>query len=274
MNLEELRSVQEAERQRSDLQPLRESFYEEAGEYIADLKRRRDRAAAEAEDPFSSADVRRLSDEIDTAEEVVEAVYERRLGKLVERASLAASDMAVDEDGLSAEERALFQDLVERMRASKRAVLDTLDGATADGATTDEPASASNASSDDGVSAAELMGEDTGGAAGRATDPGTAPANDHDGRNGTTPESTVSTESQRDEAPELRATPGAGSGTDTDDETEDGATERVTLQITRDVDEFVGVDDRQYDLAAEDVVVLPARNAGPLLEKGAAERLD
>ncbi|PSQ38192.1 hypothetical protein BRD13_07100 [Halobacteriales archaeon SW_5_70_135] len=272
MNLEELRSVQEAERQRSDLQPLRESFYEEAGEYIADMKRRRDRTAAEAEDPFSSADVRRLSDEIDTAEEVVEAVYERRLGKLVERASLAASDMAVDEDGLSAEERALFQDLVERMRVSKRAVLDTLDGATTEGATTDEPASESSASSDDGVSAAGLMGEDTGESAGQAVDPGTAPANGHDGRNGTTPESTVSTESQRDEAPELRATPGAGSGTD--GETGDGATERVTLRITRDVDEFVGVDDRQYDLAAEDVVVLPARNAGPLLEKGAAERLD
>ena len=127
MNLEELRSVREAERQRGDLQPLRESFYEEAGEYIADLKHRRDRAAAAADDPFSSGEVRRLSDEIDTAEEVVEAVYERRLGKLVERAALAASDMTVDEDGLTAEERALFHDLVDRIRASKHAVFDAID---------------------------------------------------------------------------------------------------------------------------------------------------
>jgi len=51
-------------------------------------------------------------------------------------------------------------------------------------------------------------------------------------------------------------------------------TERVTLRITRDVGEVFGVDERVYDLAAEDVVTLPAANARPLLERDAAERVE
>jgi DNA replication factor GINS len=46
------------------------------------------------------------------------------------------------------------------------------------------------------------------------------------------------------------------------------------VRITSDVDEFYGVDERRYDLDAEDVVQLPEANAKPLLQKEAAERLD
>jgi DNA replication factor GINS len=53
-----------------------------------------------------------------------------------------------------------------------------------------------------------------------------------------------------------------------------GGAERVTVRITSDVDEFYGVDERRYDLDAEDVVQLPEANAKPLLQKEAAERLD
>ena len=35
-----------------------------------------------------------------------------------------------------------------------------------------------------------------------------------------------------------------------------------------------GVDEREYDLASEDVVTLPAENADPLVQRDAAERLD
>ncbi len=303
MNLEELRSVQDAERQRSDLQPLRESFYEEAGEYIASLKTERDRAAAEADDPFSSAEVRRLTDEIETAEEVVEAVYERRLGKLVERASLAASDMAVDENGLTNEEQALFHDLVDRMEVSKRTVLETLDPevdtasradpperSRADAETTDtttdrsrgsgadstlDASTGSNATGDDGVPAADLMGtEETsettpdGGRAAHdrsaAEDTGPAGRNGHgspapgDGQE-------VNSEGGGRGAPATNGTAGGARSADV---------ERVTVRITRDVGEILGVDDRQYDLTAEDIVQLPARNADPLVERGAAERLN
>ncbi|ERJ05083.1 hypothetical protein HLRTI_002960, partial [Halorhabdus tiamatea SARL4B] len=49
--------------------------------------------------------------------------------------------------------------------------------------------------------------------------------------------------------------------------------ERTTVRITSDVGEILGVDDRTYDLVAEDVVTLPATNAEPLLERGVAESL-
>jgi len=35
-----------------------------------------------------------------------------------------------------------------------------------------------------------------------------------------------------------------------------------------------GVDEREYDLARDDVVMLPTTNAEPLLQKDAAERID
>ena len=128
MNLDELRSVQSKERKKDSLQNLRPSFYQEVGEYIADLEDERDRVAEQADDPFSSPEVGRLTDEIETAKDVVEAIYERRMGKLVKQASLAAAGMAADDEGLTAEEAALFDDLVDRISANKSRVLDVLEG--------------------------------------------------------------------------------------------------------------------------------------------------
>ncbi|MFC6766160.1 hypothetical protein ACFQE6_14505, partial [Natrinema soli] len=129
MNLDELRSVQSKERQKDSLQNLRPSFYQEVGDYIADLEDERDRAAEQADDPFSAPEVGRLTDEIETAKDVVEAIYERRMGKLVKQASLAAAGMAATDDGLTAEEADLFDDLVDRIGSNKTRVLDVLEGA-------------------------------------------------------------------------------------------------------------------------------------------------
>jgi DNA replication factor GINS len=128
VNLDELRTVQMKERKKDSLQHLRDSFYGDVATYIEDLKAQRSRAAEQADDPFSSPEVSRLTDEIETAEEVAEAVYERRVGKVVKLASFAAADMPVDEEGMTAEERRLFDDLVGRIEQNKTAVLDTLAG--------------------------------------------------------------------------------------------------------------------------------------------------
>jgi DNA replication factor GINS len=45
------------------------------------------------------------------------------------------------------------------------------------------------------------------------------------------------------------------------------------VRITQDVGEILGVDERTYELSAEDVVTLPAVNATPLLDRDAAEQL-
>ena len=128
MNLDELRSVQSKERRKDSLQQLRDSFYQDVAAYIEDLRARRDRRAQQVDNPFSDDEVRRLSDELETAEEVAEALYERRVGKVVKLASFAAADMSASEEGMTVEEQELFDDLVTRIRQNKTNVLAVLSG--------------------------------------------------------------------------------------------------------------------------------------------------
>ncbi|OYR77427.1 hypothetical protein [Halorubrum ezzemoulense] len=376
MNLDELRSAQAKERRKDSLQHLRDSFYDDVGAYVADLRAARDRRAEQVENPFSDDDVRRLSDEVETAEEVAEALYERRVGKVVKLASFAAADMSVDEEGMTAEERRLFDDLVERISANKSSVLDVLAGespvpdesATADGddrplgaeegssapeartpdpsrADTDspdggpepsdadaapadpepEPSDAATASGDAGALAG-AMGGDGGdssadaepepnedrpapdpesasnggegptpvppepappGAVGAddaadaddtigdsaigdsGTVPGDRPAGDTDegADPGATTDGGAIPESPAGGGSDAAAEPGAGSKPDR-------PTERATVRITRDVGAIFGVDEREYELASEDVVSLPVENVDPLVQRDAAERID
>ncbi|MGM0448886.1 MAG: hypothetical protein ACQERM_11665, partial [Methanobacteriota archaeon] len=69
--------------------------------------------------------------------------------------------------------------------------------------------------------------------------------------------------------PETTASGGPGIGSD-----RDGETGRATVRITRDVGAIFGVDEREYELASEDVVSLPVENADPLVQRDAAERID
>jgi DNA replication factor GINS len=258
MNLDDLRRVKNRERETDSLQELPDSFYADVAEYIRESKQRREALAAEVDDPFSNEEISRLSDEIDTAEQVAESLYERRVGKVVKQASFAAADMGTGErDNLTAEEQDLFGDLVERITDNKRRVLDVIAG-EADAVPTDagsgatseresrdaepaEPSSGETADPSASVSAADLMGEGDPDAA--ADD---APAD--------------ATESDRSDEPE---TDGSGPTAD-----------RRTVRITRDVGEIFGVDERTYTLESDDVVTLPSENAAPLVERDAAEPLE
>lgn len=216
MNLDELQSVQARERQSSDLQHLRSSFYQEVGEFIRERNEERARAVEDADDPFSEPEVRRLTDDIETAEGTVEAIYERRVGKVVKKASIAAAGMPVEDDGLTSEESALFESLVARIEDNRERVLSVLDGdapsvscsvedaapdasggvaseenaanRSATGAEPPEPGDALSEPGDDptdteGVSAADLMGtastpdgETAGDPGGSAEDPLSTPS--------------------------------------------------------------------------------------------------
>jgi len=128
MNVDELQSVQSRERQASSLQHLRGSFYEEAGEYIGELRAERDQRAAASDNPFDDEEIERLTDEIRTAERTVESIYERRVGKVVKLASIAAAGMPCDDGGLTTEEERLFEALVDRIERNRESVLAVLDG--------------------------------------------------------------------------------------------------------------------------------------------------
>jgi len=251
MDLDELRAVQTRERATDGLQELRDSFYADVATYIQDLRDQRDRAAADAEDPFRNPTVNDLTDEIETAEQVAEAIYERRIGKLVKQASLAAAGMPDDETGLTTEEQDLYTDLVERIRENKTGVLDVIAG--------DAPVVIPDADDED----SKGDGQE------RPPAPQTPPD--------APPESETGSDSTSE--PEPPATGDAPAETAPEPSTEDrddsaAEVDRTTVRITQDVGEIFGVDEREYSLYADDVVTLPRENAKPLVERDAAEKLD
>ncbi|PSP50548.1 hypothetical protein BRC75_00455 [Halobacteriales archaeon QH_7_69_31] len=310
MNLEELQSVQARERQSSDLQDLRSSFYREVGEFIRELTAERDEAVEAATDPFSAPEVRRLSDDIRTARRTAEAIYERRVGKVMKQASIAAAGMPVDDGGLTDEEADLFEDLVDHIERNRERVLGPLE---ADAAV--EPSTAAPEDTEaDGPEAADALGAadivDDADPAGSATATGSSEPEDPAGSAPETPEPPETEPPGRepsDTEPTGREQPGpdqsesnrpdrdpadqepddhepaAQKGGDPEQTGDDGAAAgggdvpaipRTTVRITADVGEVVGADDRDYDLSPADVVTLPAPNAEVLLDNDAAERLE
>jgi DNA replication factor GINS len=300
MDLDELQSVRDRERQTDKLQQLRESFYADAGEFIQQLRRERERVAERTDDPFDSPEVNRLTDEINTAEGTVEAVFERRIGKIVKAASLAAADQPMDAAGMTAEETVLFEDLVDDIVGTRHRVFDTLDGESAADTAGDHadhspvrsagPAAETDATTPhanggearadseaetghgqgaaapepgaDGVAAADLMGD--GSAAGTEPETGT-----HTG-----PEAGPGSEAVRAAAGPAESDTADDPGSDTPVRKDGGTVARETVRITDDIGEILGVDEREYDLVTDDVVQLPAENARPLVERGAAEQLE
>lgn len=164
MNLDELQSVRDRERQKDQLQQLRESFYEDAGELIQQLRRERERAAERAEDPFDSTTVTQLSDEIRTAEQMVEAIYEKRIGKIVKAASFDAAGLPAEAEGMTAEEQDLFERLVRDIQQNRERVLAVIDGSEAGDPSADAEVAPSPVGTDasGGVPAAAAMGGGTG----------------------------------------------------------------------------------------------------------------
>ena len=276
MKLGELQSVQSRERQTDQLQQLRSTFYEEAGEFIAQLREERERAADRAEDPFDSPEVNRLSDDITTAEQTVEAIYERRVGKIVKMASLAAADMPTEEDGLTQEERALFERMVDAIEANRKHVLDVVAGEAPSGAVVDEPGTSAPETatrepasevSEPEVNAADIMGGGTTDAVGDSGPSG----GDDTGQSRSHDDPATADASDRPPEEALSAIDG---DTGTTPGGSPGGVDRKTVRITDDVGEIFGVDEREYDLSTDDVVTLPADNADPLVERDAAEPLE
>ncbi|RRJ27825.1 hypothetical protein [Halocatena pleomorpha] len=302
MNLDELQSVQSRERQIDSLQQLHDTFYEDAGRFIRQLREEREQVAAAADDPFDSTDVQRLTDEIDTAERTVEAIYERRIGKLVKQASLEAAGMAADVEGLTREERSAFDSLVSTIESNRTRVLDEV--------LANAPAERdSDTASTDPESNPELKSETTpsGGSSSDEVSPPpdrelAAEAPDRDAAvadtsvdassGGSTPETTADADNSVAIASDPRPPPETTSedtgdvpvhtqpAADSPDASVNASpskhpdVDRVTVRITNDVGEILCVDDRAYELSTDDIVTLPKPNAQPLIDHDAATRLE
>jgi DNA replication factor GINS len=391
VNLDELQSVRDRERQTDKPQQLRESFYEDVGAFVEQLRTERDRAAERHDSPYAD-EVMQLTDEIDAAQQLVEDIHERRIGKVVKAASLEAADLTPEVNGLTTEEQDLFGQLVADIEHHREDVLAVVEGESQTGQSGEAesrteqtrregstagpagegatPSSEASAPEGSNVSAADVMGssgDSTDGAAADTTGrqsnrrrngsreedsrsehpdpeamrPDTAPGDTADGAGDSGPRSDPASrddaggsdrrtdtgdsgrrtdpagDSPPRQGPESNtdATASDGGRTDPADrnapgetgrQTRDTATEttppasgsgdtqpdthsqaerrestptigagveRERVLVTRNVDTFVGSDDRDYDLAADDVVTLPTTNADILVERDAARRL-
>jgi len=275
MDLDELQSARDRERQTDKLQQLRDSFYADAGELIQQLRRERDRAADRAEDPFDAPEVNRLTDEINTAEQTVEAIFEKRIGKIVKAASFAAADLPAESAGMTAEEQALFEALVEDIECTRERVFDTLAGES-----TQEAGDATSAATDaDGAPSRSAAHSQSPSSTGTEADRGSA--SDVSVADAMGGGESAAGEDGTSDGGETAETTDAGRDTEADEPeppVSDGGAAvdvgRTTVRIAEDVGPIFGVDEREYDLAADDVVTLPTDNANPLIERGVAEPLE
>jgi DNA replication factor GINS len=336
MNLDELQSVRDRERQTDQLQQLRESFYADAGEFIEQLREERERVAERADDPYGAPEVNQLTTEIQTAEQTVEAIYEKRIGKIVKAASFDAAGLPSEAEGMTAEEQELFQTLVHDIEQNRERVMGVLDGSPQTEA--DRDGSAAERTNDDSadepsVSAAELMGtnpgqetseessgdepgdppmepppRDTGepterddsdvqpppppmadeladesnatsdgkgdGKSSNGDDdpevPPDQPVREDGGQGGTAVSDEDSAIEPKGENTATETSPSAGE----DDETDADDVPRETVIVEEQVETFLGVDEREYDLQAGDVVTLPSTNADLLLDQGVVRPLE
>jgi DNA replication factor GINS len=269
MNLDEIRSVLDDERRTDRPQPLPDDFYADVADYLADLRDERAAEAAAADDPWNADPVNRLTHRINTAENAVESLCDRRVGKILNQASLAANGSATDPSGLTSEERAFFDSVVTTIAGHHEAVLGPVRSSNRDSpesipdldAGADAPSAAAAAS--DGPPSGPTGGDGDADpdrpvppdvAGGDPGGDGTASGGADAGAEGAS-------------APADAGDDAASTPANADD------TERVRVRITRDVGEILGVDEREYHLEADDVLTLPEANAEPLVDRGAAERI-
>ncbi|MFP4632308.1 MAG: hypothetical protein ACLFMT_02595 [Halobacteriales archaeon] len=249
MDLDRLRRAQAAERESQSLQPLEDSFYGDAADFVVDLERRR----REAGDP-SSEEAQRLNDAVVSARRFAEAVYERRVGKIVNMASLAANGAEVDTSKLTEEERDLFDSISGAIEAHGDRVMDVLSGSTQ--RELDEAGDADDVKSTGGreiagAAAGDVTGDDV-----EDTDAGSD--GDEDAGAGTSPKP------EREHATESEA----------GDPARGGLEGYRTVRVTDDIPAFVGVDGREYELSPQEVASVPEENAEALVERGAAVEVE
>lgn len=341
MNLKQLQSALQDERGSNRLQPLPEAFYADVETFTDELREQRDAAAEDAANAFDSQEVMSLSQKIQRAEETLEKLYNRRVGKIINQAVLAATGGTFDKEPLTANEETLYTDIIASVKENREESLSAI-SESAGGTemfSSDQKSTGTvsalaeeNEESSDEPSADEPdnSADDYMGSSSSSTNDSTTP---NDGNSDAPTQSggysadvafgDADTEPESEDAPddtdssEATTSPPAPSDlhetedvpthpdtaetdddftdefhTDETDNTSDAdsdedleradggttspseAVNRVTVQVTEDIGEVFGIDNRTYDLSKDDVVTLPQENAQPLLEKDAATAID
>ncbi len=105
---------------KSKLVPLGSDFYEKVAGQLRELE-----AEKSSIEDISGSKYAIIDDELRTARKSIENIIERRIGKIIKEASLhASSKQKADIDSMTAEERGLYNKLLELMMEWRGALLD------------------------------------------------------------------------------------------------------------------------------------------------------
>ncbi|MCD1293831.1 hypothetical protein CUJ83_02315 [Methanocella sp. CWC-04] len=116
MNLEELARILTVERESDKLQDIEDSFYEECARYIRQLEQDKAEAAN-----YKEASM--IDDEIKNARIIIEGVFDRRVSKILEYASISASGTRLSAEGLTSKEKSLYESLVSALERGRSEIL-------------------------------------------------------------------------------------------------------------------------------------------------------
>ncbi len=117
MNLEDLASKLVLERESDRLQPLDAVFYEQAADYIKALDRSRQEAA-----DYKEAGM--IDDEIKNARILIEGVFDRRMSKIIQYASIFAAGTRLNVEGMTKAEKTVFDGLVVALEKGRDEILE------------------------------------------------------------------------------------------------------------------------------------------------------
>lgn len=117
MNLEDLASKLILERESDRLQPLDDTFYGQAADYIKALDRSRQEAA-----DYKEAGM--IDDEIKNARILIEGVFDRRMSKIIQYAAIYAAGTRLSVEGMTKAEKAVFDGLVVALEKGRGEILE------------------------------------------------------------------------------------------------------------------------------------------------------
>ncbi|MFB6282413.1 MAG: hypothetical protein ABEK59_00570 [Halobacteria archaeon] len=285
MDIEVLRKVQKKERESDSLQELRDSFYQEIGDYMSELENERSSIA----DPFGP-EAQRVNDTIQSARDIVDGLYERRVGKIIKLASLSANGTPVDESGMTREEREMYENIVCEVERNHETIFgDVIKGKdpgspeSGNSGGKDSPETGAGSQTKGEASPLELEDEEEKNVIARDMEKH-GPTGNPDSGSGGNSEGEVDAGSGENDDSSLssgssghhgeREPSSADSAGGRSNGSEGTDWEFVTVRVTGDIPGFVGVDGREYELEPEDVATVPLDNADPLCDKGVAERVN
>lgn len=121
MDADDLRGYRDTARDSPNLQNLPDSFYQDVAAYLEELRDRRATIIEQSDQPFENQEVQAITDQIEETKTLVEAIFNRRLAKILQQALIKERSI---ENQLTEAETLLLADLEGKIPDSMDEFLD------------------------------------------------------------------------------------------------------------------------------------------------------